>query len=220
MNLQVQGRCRSEETQLVMASWLAKSKRPFALSNLVPFITCLPLGGLCLLMCLPQQEAHLSDSQPCSLLQVASPQTTLHFSFQIAEGLGVVRGGSPMPPDDLNALGVSQGLAVGNGLSSYEQNDNSLVYFAYYHGLLGNRYWKGELGNLQGGASLEISGVPSRHMISQALPRFMSRRWGLGLPEVSGAERPKKGDQNLNGLRRAGCVAPEQLGSQPTYHPL
>uniref|UniRef100_A0A8C4N0B3 Carboxypeptidase n=1 Tax=Equus asinus TaxID=9793 RepID=A0A8C4N0B3_EQUAS len=32
-----------------------------------------------------------------------------------------------------------QGLAVGNGLSSYEQNDNSLVYFAYYHGLLGNR---------------------------------------------------------------------------------
>lgn len=34
-----------------------------------------------------------------------------------------------------------KGLAVGNGLSSYEQNDNSLVYFAYYHGLLGNRLW-------------------------------------------------------------------------------
>ncbi|XP_021494136.1 lysosomal protective protein [Meriones unguiculatus] len=34
-----------------------------------------------------------------------------------------------------------QGLAVGNGLASYEQNDNSLVYFAYYHGLLGNRLW-------------------------------------------------------------------------------
>ncbi|XP_006881646.1 PREDICTED: lysosomal protective protein isoform X2 [Elephantulus edwardii] len=34
-----------------------------------------------------------------------------------------------------------QGLAIGNGLSSYEQNDNSLVYFAYYHGLLGNRLW-------------------------------------------------------------------------------
>uniref|UniRef100_A0A2K6R704 Carboxypeptidase n=1 Tax=Rhinopithecus roxellana TaxID=61622 RepID=A0A2K6R704_RHIRO len=34
-----------------------------------------------------------------------------------------------------------QGLAVGNGLSSHEQNDNSLVYFAYYHGLLGNRLW-------------------------------------------------------------------------------
>lgn len=32
---------------------------------------------------------------------------------------------------------ASQGIAVGNGLSSYEINDNSLVYFAYYHGLLG-----------------------------------------------------------------------------------
>uniref|UniRef100_A0A8C7RJP1 Carboxypeptidase n=1 Tax=Oncorhynchus mykiss TaxID=8022 RepID=A0A8C7RJP1_ONCMY len=33
-----------------------------------------------------------------------------------------------------------QGIAVGNGMSSYEMNDNSLVYFAYYHGLLGTRY--------------------------------------------------------------------------------
>uniref|UniRef100_K7FT20 Carboxypeptidase n=1 Tax=Pelodiscus sinensis TaxID=13735 RepID=K7FT20_PELSI len=34
-----------------------------------------------------------------------------------------------------------KGLAVGNGLSSYEINDNSLVYFSYYHGLLGTRLW-------------------------------------------------------------------------------
>uniref|UniRef100_A0A670ZSK3 Carboxypeptidase n=1 Tax=Pseudonaja textilis TaxID=8673 RepID=A0A670ZSK3_PSETE len=34
-----------------------------------------------------------------------------------------------------------KGLSVGNGLSSYETNDNSLVYFAYYHGLLGNKLW-------------------------------------------------------------------------------
>ncbi|XP_026547771.1 lysosomal protective protein-like, partial [Notechis scutatus] len=34
-----------------------------------------------------------------------------------------------------------KGLSVGNGLSSYETNDNSLVYFAYYHGLLGNQLW-------------------------------------------------------------------------------
>ncbi|XP_023652393.1 lysosomal protective protein isoform X2 [Paramormyrops kingsleyae] len=34
-----------------------------------------------------------------------------------------------------------QGIAVGNGLSSYEMNDNSLVYFAYYHGLLGSKLW-------------------------------------------------------------------------------
>ncbi|KAM4613650.1 lysosomal protective protein [Polymixia lowei] len=34
-----------------------------------------------------------------------------------------------------------QGIAVGNGMSSYEMNDNSLVYFAYYHGLLGSGLW-------------------------------------------------------------------------------
>uniref|UniRef100_A0A3Q2P0S6 Carboxypeptidase n=1 Tax=Fundulus heteroclitus TaxID=8078 RepID=A0A3Q2P0S6_FUNHE len=34
-----------------------------------------------------------------------------------------------------------QGVAVGNGMSSYELNDNSLVYFAYYHGLLGSQLW-------------------------------------------------------------------------------
>ncbi|KAK7921806.1 hypothetical protein WMY93_008708 [Mugilogobius chulae] len=36
-----------------------------------------------------------------------------------------------------------QGVAVGNGMSSYELNDNSLVYFAYYHGLLGSSLWSG-----------------------------------------------------------------------------
>uniref|UniRef100_A0A8D3EDE8 Carboxypeptidase n=1 Tax=Scophthalmus maximus TaxID=52904 RepID=A0A8D3EDE8_SCOMX len=34
-----------------------------------------------------------------------------------------------------------QGIAVGNGMASYEMNDNSLVYFSYYHGLLGRALW-------------------------------------------------------------------------------
>ncbi|XP_069507337.1 lysosomal protective protein isoform X2 [Ambystoma mexicanum] len=34
-----------------------------------------------------------------------------------------------------------QGIAVGNGLSSYASNQNSLVNFAYYHGLVGDRLW-------------------------------------------------------------------------------
>ncbi|XP_043946159.1 lysosomal protective protein [Protopterus annectens] len=34
-----------------------------------------------------------------------------------------------------------KGIAVGNGLASYEYNQGSLVYFAYYHGLLGARLW-------------------------------------------------------------------------------
>ncbi|KAM9859633.1 lysosomal protective protein isoform 2-T2 [Aulostomus maculatus] len=42
-----------------------------------------------------------------------------------------------MEDDSLNL----QGIAVGNGMSSYEMNDNSLVFFAYYHGLLGSRLW-------------------------------------------------------------------------------
>lgn len=36
---------------------------------------------------------------------------------------------------------VLQGVAVGNGMSSYEMNDNSLVYLAYYFGLLGTQLW-------------------------------------------------------------------------------
>ncbi|XP_063315230.1 lysosomal protective protein-like [Pelobates fuscus] len=34
-----------------------------------------------------------------------------------------------------------KGIAVGNGLSSYETNDNSLIFFAYYHGILGSQLW-------------------------------------------------------------------------------
>uniref|UniRef100_A0A8C5R965 Carboxypeptidase n=1 Tax=Leptobrachium leishanense TaxID=445787 RepID=A0A8C5R965_9ANUR len=34
-----------------------------------------------------------------------------------------------------------KGIAVGNGLSSYEGNDNSLIFFAYYHGILGSQLW-------------------------------------------------------------------------------
>ncbi|XP_028855107.1 lysosomal protective protein [Denticeps clupeoides] len=42
-----------------------------------------------------------------------------------------------MEDDSINL----QGIAVGNGLASYELNDNSIVYFAYYHGLIGSRLW-------------------------------------------------------------------------------
>ena len=96
-----------------------------------------------------------------------------------------VKGGSSGPrPDELKALGVSQGLAVGNGLSSYEQNDNSLVYFAYYHGLLGNRYGRGPLGNPWVWRVMGVSGLSSRRMLYRVLPWFMSRSWGAG--EVGG----------------------------------
>jgi cathepsin A (carboxypeptidase C) len=34
-----------------------------------------------------------------------------------------------------------KGFAVGNGLSDSRMNDDSLVYFAYYHGLIGDKLW-------------------------------------------------------------------------------
>ncbi|KAI2662412.1 Lysosomal protective protein [Labeo rohita] len=35
-----------------------------------------------------------------------------------------------------------KGFAVGNGISSFALNDQSLIYFANYHGLLGEQLWK------------------------------------------------------------------------------
>ncbi|KAM9817170.1 lysosomal protective protein [Neosynchiropus ocellatus] len=35
-----------------------------------------------------------------------------------------------------------KGFSVGNGLSSYALNDQSLVYFGYYHGLFGEELWR------------------------------------------------------------------------------
>ncbi|XP_069112455.1 lysosomal protective protein-like isoform X1 [Argopecten irradians] len=34
-----------------------------------------------------------------------------------------------------------QGFVVGNGLSDSEMNTDSLIYFAYYHGLIGDKVW-------------------------------------------------------------------------------
>ncbi|KAL4235056.1 hypothetical protein ACF0H5_006694 [Mactra antiquata] len=34
-----------------------------------------------------------------------------------------------------------QGMAIGNGISNFDTNDNSLLYFGYYHGLIGDDLW-------------------------------------------------------------------------------
>lgn len=34
-------------------------------------------------------------------------------------------------------VAILQGFGVGNGLSSFQFNDQSLIYFSYYHGLFG-----------------------------------------------------------------------------------
>ena len=33
-----------------------------------------------------------------------------------------------------------KGMAIGNGITNFDMNDDSLLYFAYYHGLIGDRY--------------------------------------------------------------------------------
>ncbi|XP_070574652.1 lysosomal protective protein-like [Ptychodera flava] len=40
-----------------------------------------------------------------------------------------------------NATINLKGFAIGNGLLSWELNDNSLVYFSYYHGIFGDDLW-------------------------------------------------------------------------------
>uniref|UniRef100_A0A0B7A322 Carboxypeptidase n=1 Tax=Arion vulgaris TaxID=1028688 RepID=A0A0B7A322_9EUPU len=50
-----------------------------------------------------------------------------------------------------------KGFAVGNGLSDDDMNDNSLVYFAYYHGLIGSNEW--------------------RHLLRECCPKNESRIW-------------------------------------------
>lgn len=41
-----------------------------------------------------------------------------------------------------NATMNFKGFAVGNGLSSFALNDQSLIYFGYYHGLFGETLWR------------------------------------------------------------------------------
>ncbi|KAG2469638.1 PPGB protein, partial [Polypterus senegalus] len=44
--------------------------------------------------------------------------------------------------DDKNySTNDDEGFGVGNGLSSYDLNDQSAIYFGYYHGLFGDELW-------------------------------------------------------------------------------
>lgn len=69
---------------------------------------------------------------------------------------------------------------MGNGLASYEQNDNSLVYFAYYHGLLGNRYGRDGWAMLRVGQVLRSQICPPAHDI----PALIYEQVGLAKQRV------------------------------------
>ncbi|KAG8007219.1 Lysosomal protective protein, partial [Nibea albiflora] len=63
------------------------------------------------------------------------------LNLQVYTNTAVLSTDTVVDVSDSPITPVLQGVAVGNGMSSYEMNDNSLVYFAYYHGLLGSRLW-------------------------------------------------------------------------------
>uniref|UniRef100_A0A3B3CZ54 Lysosomal protective protein n=1 Tax=Oryzias melastigma TaxID=30732 RepID=A0A3B3CZ54_ORYME len=69
------------------------------------------------------------------------PEFSKNQLFLMGEGYGGIYiptlAERVMEDTDINL----QGVAVGNGMLSYELNDNSLVFFAYYHGLLGRQLW-------------------------------------------------------------------------------
>uniref|UniRef100_A0A3B3RDK6 Carboxypeptidase n=1 Tax=Paramormyrops kingsleyae TaxID=1676925 RepID=A0A3B3RDK6_9TELE len=73
---------------------------------------------------------------------VRFPSFVRNDFYVFAESYGGVYGPSL---SKLIASGTAKinfkGFAVGNGMSSYALNDQSLIYFAYYHGLLSEELW-------------------------------------------------------------------------------
>jgi len=48
-----------------------------------------------------------------------------------------------------------KGFGVGNGIVDYNMNDASLIFFAYYHGLVGQELWRNLADNCCGGTATE-----------------------------------------------------------------
>ncbi|KAK3880334.1 hypothetical protein Pcinc_015162 [Petrolisthes cinctipes] len=61
-----------------------------------------------------------------------------------------------------------QGYAIGNGLSSYKLNDDSIIFFGYYHGLYGKELWTRLVQHCCSG------GQASRHTCN-----FSSNKWPM-----------------------------------------
>uniref|UniRef100_A0A8C7GVL0 Carboxypeptidase n=1 Tax=Oncorhynchus kisutch TaxID=8019 RepID=A0A8C7GVL0_ONCKI len=64
------------------------------------------------------------------------PNFTQNEFFIIGESYGGI-----YAPTLSQRVATGTAFAVGNGLSSYALNDQSLIYFGYYHGLFGEQLW-------------------------------------------------------------------------------
>lgn len=78
-----------------------------------------------------------------------------------------------------------KGFVVGNGLSDNSLNDNSVIYFAYYHGLIGQVAWNNLLDACcpnAGKKSCDFSGgAATSHQCARGMGEIQQLVWGSGL---------------------------------------
>nr|XP_045616427.1 lysosomal protective protein-like [Procambarus clarkii] len=82
-----------------------------------------------------------------------------------------------------------QGYAIGNGLSSYKLNDDSIIFFAYFHGLFGEDLWVRLVTHCCEGGRVSKDGC-----------NFYQTHWPLCSKAVSGDLMPNKTHKNLGNL--------------------
>lgn len=57
-----------------------------------------------------------------------------------------------------------KGMGIGNGISNFDTNDNSLLYFGYYHGLIGDSLWDKMLNTCCPGESVRRCHFVNRYL--------------------------------------------------------
>lgn len=82
--------------------------------------------------------------------------------------------------DEINLAGIM----VGNGLSSYDINDNSVLYFWYYHGLIGENTWNSLVSRCCSGQSKDcnfIEGAKSSFMCRLDVQSIQAKVYSEGI---------------------------------------
>ncbi|KAH3774566.1 hypothetical protein DPMN_175948 [Dreissena polymorpha] len=82
-----------------------------------------------------------------------------------------------------------KGMAIGNGISNFTTNDNSLLYFGYYHGLIGEDLWNKMLSDCCPGQSVRqchfVNGYTSNGACSDVVGQALDQISGTGLNEYN-----------------------------------
>jgi len=97
-----------------------------------------------------------------------------------------------------------KGFAVGNGLSSDNKNENSAIYFAYYHGLIGDRRWNELVQNCCPGSTNPcdfVSATKESNQCFEWLSEIQQQIWGSGGLNVYNLYGECAGGVQANSLR-------------------